>query len=78
MKPTAIGDVPSGLSSGLHRLISALKERMEMLSGERRGSPVIDLAGLRSITISNPPTQAEVEFLRAQLVRLIERMEGTS
>lgn len=39
-------------------------------SGER-----CDLAGLENMSISNPPTQDEIEFIRRQLVTLIRRLE---
>lgn len=56
--------------------LPSIKENIEQMRGIR-GSKC-DLAGLKSIQISNPPTQAQVEFLRAQLANLVERLEGTS
>jgi hypothetical protein len=50
-----------------------LKQNVEIVTG-RRGARC-DLAGLQSMAISNPPTQAQVDKLRLELVTLISRLE---
>lgn len=54
--------------------MGAIKQNLEVITGRRgQRSP---LATLKSLSISAPPTQAEVETLRAALVNLIDRLEG--
>jgi len=51
-----------------------IKQNIEIVTGRRGGKA--DLAGLRAMTISNPPTQAQVDKLRLELITLIERLES--
>lgn len=51
-----------------------INEQVELMRGMR--GTKCDLQGLLSIQISNPPTQAQIEFLRAQLANLVARLEG--
>lgn len=53
--------------------MGAIKENIEIITG-RRGAKC-DLDGLLHMTVSNPPTQAEMEFLRSQLYNLVLRLE---
>jgi len=54
--------------------VSAVKENIEIITG-RRGQKN-DLDGLDSMQVSAAPTQAEVEFLRAQLALLVRRLQA--
>lgn len=54
--------------------MGALKQNIETITGRRGGRT--DLDGLRAMTISNPPTQAQVDKLRLELIALIVRIEG--
>jgi hypothetical protein len=67
-RPSISGSFPLS-----HADVVALKENMEIVSG-RRGMKC-DLEGLANLSISSPPTQAEMEFLRAQLYNLVKRLE---
>lgn len=51
----------------------ALKQNIEIITGRRGGR--IDLVGLRTMTISDPPTQGQVDKLRIELLALAERLE---
>lgn len=55
--------------------IASARENIEVITGSR--GTRCDLAGIRALQVSNPPTQAEVEFLRAQLEIFLTRIEGT-
>lgn len=54
-------------------LLGKVKEWLEIIGG-RRGEK-LDIEGLESLLISNPPTQAQMEFLRAQLTILAKRLQ---
>jgi hypothetical protein len=54
---------------------SAIKETLEIVTGKRPNMPKLDIAGLEALTVSNPPTQAQVEFLRGQLAILARRLD---
>lgn len=54
--------------------LASAREVIEIVTGQR--GTRVDLAGLTALAISNPPTQAQMEFLRAQLVILVSRIEG--
>jgi hypothetical protein len=52
---------------------AAMKQNVETITG--RAGDRCDLDGLDNLTVSNPPTQEQVEFLRAQLAILVRRLE---
>ena len=52
----------------------ALKQNVEIITGRRGGKS--DLAGLQSMAISDPPTQAQVDKLRLELITLVQRLES--
>ena len=54
--------------------MSVIKQNIEAITGRRGGRT--DLEGLQDMTISNPPTQAQVDKLRLELIALIARIEG--
>jgi hypothetical protein len=67
-KPALRGTAPLDAADA-----KAIKENFEIICG-RRGEQN-DLAGLESLLISNPPTQAQMEFLRKQLTILVKRLQ---
>lgn len=54
--------------------MDAIKQNIEIITG-RRGQRS-DVSALRSMVVSDPPTQAEVDVLRLALIALIDRLEG--
>lgn len=54
--------------------MNAIKENIEAVTG-RRGTKC-DLVGLQNMSISDPPTQAEVLKLWQELVKLVVRLES--
>lgn len=53
--------------------MGAVKQNIEIITG-RRGART-DIVGLQNMTISDPPTQAQVDKLRRELIALAERLE---
>lgn len=54
--------------------MGAIRQNIETITGRRGGRT--DLAGLVGMEVSDPPTQAQVDKLRLELVALIRRLEG--
>ena len=54
--------------------MSHIKQSIEIVIGRRGGRCSLDQ--LRTMEISDPPTQAQVDFIRLQLINLIGRIEG--
>lgn len=70
-RPT-IPDVPQDLDQALYHILAAMKERLELLCGER-GAGLTPVSGVQ---ISATPTQAQVETLRQALDAVITRLGG--
>lgn len=67
-KPT----VPETMGAATASYVEAVRANVEVITG-RRGERA--LGSLDTLRISDPPTQDEVEMLRAALVTLIRRLE---
>jgi hypothetical protein len=69
-KPSIAGSFPVTAKD-----TAAIKETVEIITARRAGVPKLDITGLEQLQVSNPPTQAQVEFLRVQLARLARRLD---
>lgn len=69
-KPAIQGTYPQSSAD-----ISAVKANVEIITAKRPGVPKLDIAGLESMVISNPPTQAQVDKLRLELAKLARRLD---